>query len=91
MPSVEQWLLLLIVVPSVLIGLGMMGAFVMMALQGFGETPKTAIVYTMCVAVLYLAFIVLGATWLDAAGPALVLGMLLGIFVADRLGIVDDE
>ena len=91
MPSVEQWLLLLIVVPSVLVGLGMMGALVIMALERYGETPKTAIVYALCVAVLYLAFILLGATWLDATGPALMLGILLGMFMVDRLGIQDDE
>ena len=64
---------------------------VLMAREGYKETPKTALIYTICIAVLYLGLLALGASWLTAAAPAIFFGVILAMWAVDWLGVKEDD
>ena len=81
----------LVVGVGLIVGIGLIVGLVWMSLQAFRETPKTALVYSVCIAVLYLGFIALGGSWLNATAPAIFLGILLGMWAMDWLGVKEDD
>lgn len=91
MIAVMEWLLWAVVGASLLVGIAWILGFVLMAREGYKETPKTAFIYTICIGVLYLGLVALGASWLTAAAPAIFFGVILAMWAADWLGVKEDN